>query len=483
MKLLKHLTGYMPVSLAKGLVGFGSVYVFTRLLGGEAFGRYALMYSYFALIHTLTVSWVEAAGFRYAGKAAEDGDLPDHYRTGLVLIARTLVFAALGLGILWVYYRDDPNYTAIIPWLFGIMAVNGFGQIALEAHRAHQRVSRYALTETFHVITGFMVGAGVAYYYDFGAIAPFIGLFVGGSMILLREGVWLLKAAKGGKTSLTRNRAWMMFGIPVAMAMMLDILLSVSDRFLIDHFLGEAAVGAYAAGYGVADKPVLMICAWAGLSASPIMMAAFEEEGKAAASKAARGLFNAILFLGLPAAFGLAFVAEPLAEAVIAPDLSMQAASIIPFIAFSGLLNGLLIHYVSESFQLVRKTEQRALLMIFPVVLNIALNLVFLPKLGLMGAVYATLISYGFAVLLLGYFGRRLLVLPVPLLEIARTGFAALCMWPMIKLMPDLAPWPELLLKVIAGGSVYILVAVLLDAGGTRGQIRTRLKRKGVEDV
>jgi O-antigen/teichoic acid export membrane protein len=317
-----------------------------------------------------------------------------------------------------------------------------------------------------------------------GAGAPFIGLFVASALVLMREGPWLLKQAKGGQVSRARTKAWMVFGIPVAMAMMLDILLSVSDRFLIDYFLGEAAVGAYAAGYGVADKPVLMICAWAGLSASPILMAAFEEEGEAAASEAARGLFNAILFLGLPAAVGLALVADPLAEAAIAADLAKQAAEIIPFIAFAGLLNGLLIHYVSESFQLVRRTDQRAMLMIVPVVFNIALNLILLPKFGLMGAVYATVASYGFAVLLLGYFGRKLLVLPVPLAEIAKVMLAALAMWPIVHLMPDLAAWPELLLKVMAGGAVYVAVAVLLDAGGARHQIKTILRsRRGVNDA
>ena len=147
----------------------------------------------------------------------------------------------------------------------------------------------------------------------------------------------------------------------------------MTDRFLIKYFLDELAVGAYAAGYGVADKPVLMICAWAALGASPIMMAAYERKGAGAAHDAARDLFRMIIFLGLPAATGLALVAEPLAQAAIDEALSQQAAEIIPFIAFSGLLNGLLIHYVSESFQLTRRTAQRAFLMVVPVIANICL--------------------------------------------------------------------------------------------------------------
>jgi len=333
MKLLKHLTGYMPVSLANGLVGFAGVYVFTRLLGADEYGRYALLFSIHALIHTLTLSWAEAASFRFAGHAVEAGDLPGHYRTALNLVSRSLLLTALGIGLVALYFRDDPAYLEVLPWLFALALASTFGQVALEAHRAHQRVGRYSFAQTGRIVLGFLAGALVALLTGLGATAPFVGLLFGALFVLFREGPWLLKQARGGKTNPTRNRAWLKFGIPVAGALALDILLSVSDRFLIKYFIDEAAVGAYAAGYGVADKPVLI-------------------KGKAAASKAAEGMFRTILLLGVPAAVGLALVAEPLAEATISKDLGAQAAQIIPFIAIAGLLNGLLIHYVSEGFQL-----------------------------------------------------------------------------------------------------------------------------------
>jgi len=95
-----------------------------------------------------------------------------------------------------------------------------------------------------------------------------------------------------------------------------------------------------------------------------------------------------------------------------------------------------------------------------------------------MGAVYATVFSYGFAVLLLGYFGRKLLVLPVPLADLCKVGIAAFAMWPVIYLMPDLGSWGELFLKVIAGGAVYMIIALLLDAGGARAFLKSAIGRK-----
>ena len=481
MKFLRHLTGYLPVSLANGLVGFGGVYVFTRLLGGEDYGRYALLFSCFTLIHTMTLTWAEAASYRFAGAALEDDDLPGHYRTGLSVLSRSLIATALGIGLLSLLFRNDPAYLYVLPWLFIVIVTSAFGQLAMEAHRAHQRVGRYAFSETSKIILAFLGGAAAAYFTGLGPAAPFAGMLLGTSVLLLREGPWLLREARGGQLDTKRTKAWLRFGVPVAGAMMLDILLSVSDRFLIVYFLDEVAVGAYAAGYGVADKPVLMICTWAALGASPLMMAAYERDGKEAASKAAGDLARAILLLGVPAAVGLGLVAEPLAKAAIDAELSDQAAKIIPFIAFSGLLNGLLIHYVSESFQLTRRTALRAMLMVAPVVTNIALNLIFLPMFGVMGAVYATIISYGFAVILLGIVGNNLMRLPVPIVDIGKVAIAALAMWPVIHVMPELGGWSELILKVIAGGIIYCFVAVLLNAAGARHMIEDLLRRRRQE--
>lgn len=481
MKLLRHLLGYSPVSLANGLVGLGSVYVFTRALGGADYGRYALMFSAMALVHTFTMTWAEAANYRFTGKALAENTLKDHFRSGLVLLARSMFLAALGVGIIWQLFGDDPAYARIIPWLLAVIAVQTLGHFALEAHRASQRVARYSLTETMRIVVGFLAGAGLAYYSGLGPAAPFAGLFIGGVLILFREGPWLLNQSRGGKHTAARTRAWLAYGVPIAGALVLDIVLSVSDRFLINIYLDEVAVGAYAAGYGVADKPVLMLCAWAAMAASPLLMTAFETEGRGAAGEAAGGMLSMILLIGLPAATGLALVAGPLAEAVVAADLREQAARIIPFIAFAGLLNGLLIYFVSESFNLVQRTDLRAMLMAIPAGANIAMNIVLLPMFGLMGAVYATLASYALGVLVLGVVAYRLMPFALPVGHTLRVGLACLAMWPVLYVLPEWGSWAELFFKAGVGGSVFLIAAIVLDAGGARAILSERLTQKDTD--
>ncbi len=479
MKLSRHLAGYLPANLASAIASFGGIYVFTRLLGADEYGRYALMFSVMALIHTIALAPAEAAAYRFTGAAQAKGDLADHFDAVRGLLLRSLIVAGLLMlaltGAVWTL----PEYLKLLPWIALLLPVNTLVQATLEAHKAQQNVARYAAVFSFKLLGGFTIGALVAWQTNAGAAAPFIGLLVAAGLLSLFQMPWLLKASSGGKSDAVRRRAYISYGLPVAAALFLDLLLSAADRFLIAAFLGETAVGEYAAGYGVADKTVLLIAAWAAMAGAPLVMAAYEEKGPEAAADEARGLIKTMLMVGLPAAAGLALVAEPLAEAVIGEDLRAGAIRIIPWIAFAGLLNGLLIHYYSEAFQLAKKTGERALLMIAPAGVNIAANLVLIPLFGLTGAVIATVGSYGFGVFLLALRGRRYVRLPMPLLELGRIGIACAAMWPVINLIPEFGSWLELFSKALAGGAAYIAVALLIDAGGARSFMQDRFGASG----
>ena len=479
MKLTRHLAGYLPVQIASGIAAFGGIYVFTRLLTPEAYGQYALMLSVMALVHTLSLTPAEAAAYRFAGQAEAKGEVPDHFRTTLSLTTRSLILPAVLIGGLALALRRLPEYLAILPWIALLAPINTFTQMALESHRAHQRVQRYALIETTRLLGGFGLGALIAWQTGFGAASPFIGMAVAGVFWALSETSWVFKRAKSGRTDATRRRTYLTYGVPIAAAVVLDILLSASDRFLIALFLGEAAVGGYAAGYGVADKTVLLICAWGAMAGAPLIMAAYEASGSRAAAAEARGLIRTLLYLGVPAAFRLALVAGPLSDALIGPELRAGAQEIIPWIAFAGLMNGLLIHYFSEAFQLAHRTLERAVLMLIPAGANIGLNLILIPQFELMGAVIATLASYGLGIAVLAARGRRLVALPLPIVDLAKITLAALAMWPVLALIPAWGSWIELFAKAIAGAATYLLVALVLDAGGARGFVSAGMSSRG----
>ncbi|NNC37992.1 MAG: lipopolysaccharide biosynthesis protein [Acidimicrobiales bacterium] len=478
MKLARHLLGYAPVKLVAALCSFGGIYFYTRLLSADEYGRYALMFSVMALIHTLSLTWVEASVYRFSGTAKAQGKMPDHFRNALTLIVRALGFTLVLVGILLAMTWNKPEYLLFVPLIALHLPFNAVVKTAFEAHRANQQVKRYMMAATSKLLIGFIVGVLLAWKIGLGALSPIAGLLTGSALLLLFEGRWLLKQAEGGVSNKATHQAWLAYGIPTAIALGLDMLLSSADRFLIVYYLDEAAVGGYAAGYGIADKTVLMLCAWVAMAGSPLLMAAYENGGKSPARDQSGSLIKTLLLVAMPAAMGLAFVATPLANVMIGENVRAQAIEVIPWIAVAGLLNGLLIHYYSESFQLAHRTRTRAYLMAVPVVMNIALNVLLIPMFDIMGAVYATVASYLTAVILLGIVGRQYVALQFPLMDIARIGLACACMWPAIQLVPEIGGWSELFAKVLAGALVYGVVVFALNAGGARNLVQKVLKKR-----
>jgi hypothetical protein len=78
----RRLFGYFPASLAGGLASFGAVFALTRLLSPADYGFYALALTTMGIVYTLSITWAEAAAYRFAGEAqAISAQDADHIRT------------------------------------------------------------------------------------------------------------------------------------------------------------------------------------------------------------------------------------------------------------------------------------------------------------------------------------------------------------------------------------------------------------------
>jgi O-antigen/teichoic acid export membrane protein len=200
-------------------------------------------------------------------------------------------------------------------------------------------------------------------------------------------------------------------------------------------------------------------------------VAALEFGGKAELERAAREQAAFMLLIALPAAAGLALVAGPLAEVMVGEELRAGAAAVTPWIAVSGLFAGLTTYYFHTAFTLGKATRLLLAAMAIPAIANIVLNLALIPAFGVMGAVWATLVSYAMGLGASVLMGRRVIALPVPWDTLWKTGVATAAMAVTVVALPAIGGVAELILKAGAGAAIYGAVALVLDAGGARGQL------------
>jgi len=474
--LSRHLLGYLPVNLAQLIVGFGGVWALTRLLETGEYGLYAAVMAAMSFLHVPLFTWIEAAAARFYARAEARGETASHFRTLVAIYALMAGPAVLLLTVIAIFAPMPDGMRAAFAFMAGSILFRSLVKLILESHRAEHRVKRYGLTESLNLIVGFGLGLALIWFTPLRAAGPFAGLLVAAIIVLALEAPSLWRRCAGGQVEWPRARAYAAYGLPISLSLILHHIVAGSDRFLVLALLGDSAAGVYAAGYALADRTIDIIFVWIGLAATPIAITALERGGAARAKQAARNNIQMMALIGVPAALGLALVAEPLAAVMTGEAFRDQAAIIIPWIALAALLNGVTVYYLHEAFILSGKTRMIPVVMVGPAVLNVALNIILLPLIGLMGAVAATLAAYALGAALSLFVGRRYFALPLPWMAFARIGVAAAIMGVIVWLTPA-TPWAiaTLALKGFVGVAVYAGMAWALNAGECRAIARELL--------
>ncbi|QGZ94782.1 lipopolysaccharide biosynthesis protein [Terricaulis silvestris] len=464
-----------PLQIAQALVGLGAIAAFTRLMSPEEFGRYALVLSASMLAHTLLFTWAEAAAFRFFAAARAEKRLADHFATLLALAVAlgAIVLVATGALLAFVGVRED--VAALSAFAAGAAVFRFLTRITRESDRAAFDISRYAALETAYLAVGFAAGVALLMRFDLGAIAPFAGLLLAGAVIFLIDAPRLLKRAKGGAPSLDRATTYASYGAPLALALALDLGVQTIARFILAHQSGVADLGAYAAAFGLA-RPLDLIFLGAGAAFAPLMLAAYEDKGADAARDVARKTFAVLAALVIPAAAGLALVAQPLSALLVGDGLCDTAARTLPWLALGGVAAGFNLYYLSEAFQLTRRTGLRAAVMVAPGVVQLVLTLLWTSTFGAIGAAMAAAAGAITGTILLALIGRRLIALPMSWRLLAKVSAATALMSAAVIATPAYPGLFGLVVKVSVGAAAYLAAAIALNILGVRVRAAAALR-------
>ncbi|WP_339748329.1 lipopolysaccharide biosynthesis protein [uncultured Maricaulis sp.] len=465
----RHLLGYLPVQLTQAIVGFGGVAIFTRLLSADDYGQYALALAALSLFHMASFTWLEAAIARFHARAETRRRLADHLATAYGMFVLMALAGAVLIITALVFLPFDMRLKTALAFAAVALVLRALLQIGLVTHRAAGDIGRFSALEAGYLMLGFVIGVGIIFTTDLGAAGIFMGSAIAAAVALFVDLPVMLRRAASGRRQVVRAQVYARYGAPVSASLVFEELLSVGDRFLIAAFLGQGAVGMYAAGYGLADRLLDIIFIWFGAAVWPLTIKALESKGAEAAREVAGRAAGLMALVAFPAAAGLALVAVPLTTIIIGENLREQAAVILPWIALSGLMKGMMTYYFHEAFTLKRRTASMAIIMAGAALLNLGLNLVFIPMFGIAGAAAATVIAYFIALLVCAWLGRKHFPLPLPWNDWLRAAAATGVMAAAVYALPAIeSAWLMLVAQAMTGGIVYVGCALLFNISDCR---------------
>jgi O-antigen/teichoic acid export membrane protein len=301
-----------------------------------------------------------------------------------------------------------------------------------------------------------------------GGAAPLIGAGVAAVMCLPFSLPKELTFLKGGHFEADRARRYAAYGLPISASLILALALATTDRFLIAAYLDAGSVGAYHAAYSLANRTLDVIFLWLGAAGGPALVMALERGGRPSLEEAAREQASTLLLIALPAAAGLALVARPLAQVLVGEGLREAAAQVTPWIAVGGFFAGITTYYFHQAFTLARRTKLLLLAMAVPAIVNVALNLILVPRFGVVGAAWATALSYAIGTFASWTLGKRAGALPIPWDAVGKCGLATALMAVAVLCVPSVGGLLETAAKASIGLMVYAISAWILDAASVR---------------
>ncbi|MBN1202841.1 MAG: polysaccharide biosynthesis C-terminal domain-containing protein [Anaerolineae bacterium] len=355
-----------------------------------------------------------------------------------------LMLAALLLGY-------DTDLRALLAFAAVNLLVDALGNMCHNQLLAVERMVLPAIIAAGHVAL-LMALATIALATDAGLWGLYTATLIAG---LARTGVyWIVLLRTGTRPVFPLDRvvAWglVVNGAPLALTSFLSLAYSHTDKLITTALIGTDDTGQLTAGFVIVFGVIELLSTTVLVAVFPLMSRTYSSGQQTMFDFMLEKLAFFNLTLSLPIGIYTSLLAVPLSSLVFGPDYT-RTADILRYLIWYTVVT--MVGNVFSKALLVQN-RQRLLLIIRSggLGLNILLNLILLPELGVVGAAVATLIAEAVILVTILYvfdlssdWWQRMIN------HLWRLGVAALALAGTVLLLREVHP----LLAAVVGAPVY----------------------------
>lgn len=472
-KFLNASSHYMATQIAVLVASLISFPIIVRLLSVEDYGILSLCNTILLFGVAVSKLGLQNSIVRFYPEYLHRGELPCFFRTyTLTGVVAALVFFLI-TGVFTVWYLPD-GYKNIAWLLAGSVLLQALFSYQSNFLRSQERTTFFAAVMIIVKYLSTFGGIALIYYLHMGLSGIFRAqVFFFGMLTIYLIGVYYRILRGGGAVfSISILRESILFGSPLIFFEVSSILLAFSDRFLILHFIGVKELGIYAVGYTMCMYLADLIRQPLNLALGPIYTRIFLQQGEDEAKKFLGNLIGVVALFALPIFAGCLAIREDLIV-WLASSKYIEAAAILPWV-----LGALLVYSVqpviSAGLFLKKKTTTIAVISICCGLVNIILNVILLPRFGVIAAAWSTAFSYVISVILSSLISARQMRISPPWRTLAGYALSALVLFSLVTLMPSSIVLP---LRIFAGVIIYFVTVISIDSN-MRFQVGMLLQAK-----
>jgi len=378
---------YLGVSALPVVLSAGVTPILTRRLGAAEYGQFAL-----ALAVMQILGPILSFGLPFATQkvfAGEDGQR----RARGVLAASAVLAVAAGLVVVlaapaWgpavgLYRVQDARLTAL--WA----ACYALAWTSIAMLRSRDSMGMVIVVVALGSLGAQAVGVALAYWWAPTVTSYLCGVIIGQGAAAV-VGLLALRPDWPALAAVRRLGRAFLFGLPMVPQQLSAFILYAGDRVVVRHDLGSAATGRYSVAYNVGSLGVILLV-FANQAWMPRVYAVTDRVARSRLLASSRDVLNLLL---VPVACGLA-AGAPVVLRIWAPR-SFDPGGLTWIVAIVAVCTFPYAQSLSNVRALMSegRTSRAAVTTLVAAAVNIALNVVMVPFLGITGSAIATALSF-----------------------------------------------------------------------------------------
>jgi O-antigen/teichoic acid export membrane protein len=463
LSIARNTGAYMVASVAPMAVNFLMLPVYTRYMTPADYGVLALVSVFSALL--LSMSGLQVASS--LGRHFFDHD----YENQRVLFS-SLLFSIVGINLCmllplhvfgehvskWAFRGGIPFHPYLQLALI-LVFFNGITSCCVFMLRTEQRGGAFMLLSLGNTLTSVLFGIYFVVIRGMGAHGALLGTTCSASVyactLLLANRRSLRFVYDPAKVKIALR-----FSIPLVPVTMGSILFIYSDKYVLSYFVSTAAIGLY----DMANRFAVLIqmggTSYKG-AYSPVFMR-LAIENREHAPTVFKHVITRYVVVCCLAILGVAMFAEDAIQLLL-PEAFHGSYRFIPILLGAYFFQGMMTFPLC-ALRFVERTKVLPVGTLVPGILNIVVNIVLIPRYGIIVAAWTTLGAYLLNFMILLMFSNRYYRLVFEWQKITSVCLLAIGLFVTVRICMTDGLGLNLLIKT-AAVSVYVVAMAITDCG------------------
>jgi len=438
-----------------------------KTLGTSQYGIWTQITVTLSLLVPVLTLRLETASVRYLSSKNEDTVSRDFFSMLVLIWIVSVVIAT----IIFLYKRqvavflfDNQEQVLYVELLFLLLLVRITFSFLRNYYRIFNQISKYSIIEL--LVTFGAVGAAIFFIFSgkglVGVLISFILTEAIASTLMLFDIIRLRGFPH--RLGFTNLVFYLRYTLPLIPNTLLLWVINSSDRYVIIHILDLTQVGIYSASYSLGKMAVFFLTP-ISFVLFPAISKLWEKKRYDEVRKYIRNSLKYYILLGIPSIFTIYYL-SPFILKTLATSEFVTDRLLVLFIVLGFFCIGIYRIYI-YIIHLREKTKYLPFLFFTVASLNLGLNFLLIPKVGIIGAAFSTFLSYLIQAIIVIIFSMKLFQVKLDLKFIIKTVGASVGMFFILRLFHP-QNIGAIIGIVLIGMVIYFILMVIMKGIGRK---------------